>query len=58
MEYYVAYFYDTGTNTGVGGCTIGASKRIQTGDDINAIQKEIQESNDLKKVIILNWKRL
>ena len=58
MEYYIAYFYNTGTQTGVGGCTISVSKRITTGNDISNIQKEIQKTNNFKEVVILNWKRL
>lgn len=58
MEYYVVYFYNTGKENGVGGCTMSVSKRIETGDDISTIQKQIQEKNNFKEVVILNWKML
>lgn len=61
MKYFVSYFYSSDKNSfhGYGNMVFEADEeKINNGDDIKEIQKHIEDQNDLKGVIVLNYREM
>ncbi len=57
-EYFVSYYYEDKYNTGFSCLTISSDKKINDENSLNEMINYIKTKNNLKTVVILNFKLL